>query len=48
MARVGEERLGDLIEGGEGIINLEGRRTRNVRFCYISMHIDYKKQWTSV
>ena len=37
MARVGEERWGDLIEGGEGIINLEGRRTRDVRFRYISM-----------
>lgn len=47
MARVGKEHLGDLIEGG-GVINLEGRRTCNVRFCYISMHIDYKKQWTSV
>ena len=37
MARVAEERRGDLIEGGEGrgVINLEGRRTRDVRVRYI-------------
>lgn len=33
IARVGEERWGNLIEGeeGRGVIYLEGRRTRNVR-----------------
>lgn len=46
MARVAEERWGDLIEGGEerGFISLEGRRTRDVRFRYIyRCNMDYEK-----
>jgi hypothetical protein len=45
MARVAEERWGNLIEAGEGrgFINLEGRRTRDVRFRYIMEYGYYEK-----
>jgi len=49
MARVGEERWGDLIEGGEGrgVIYLGGRRTRDVSLRYITMKRITRKERTS-
>ena len=46
IARVAEERWGDLIEGGEerGFINLEGRRRRDVRLRYIWMQYGLRER----